>query len=130
MKPLFITLVVLTFIVLGLCLGLTSAQRYSLRRCCWLAIGCIICVSITVLTVSFAIFMVADQLQDLSSHPFQSLLSIATAIGVASAVLFVLRFMAREAWKVFLESRNEPPSWGAPPPLPNSQPPAPNPPKP
>lgn len=75
------------------------------------------------------IMSVAFLLDGLHAQPFQAVASSLIMLGIAAVIFLVARFTWREAWRIFTEIQNEPPSWGKPPPLPNSQAPATNPPK-
>ena len=97
--------------------GLRSLMRYY-----WLVNAYMMALFLTLITVPFAIFMVAYNLQDLIDHPFKASLSMAAAIGIASTLLLTSRYFVREAWKSYLESQKEPPSFGRPPAMPNSTP--------
>lgn len=57
---------------------------------------------------------------EIGGHPVKVVFSIVAAFCIAAVILWVARLTVRVAWTEFAELRKEPPSWGAPPPLPNS----------
>ena len=113
-------------------LDLPWTMKYSLRIIDKFLLGASLIAGtafLGLLSAGALVISVMLGLEELNSHPLKAIVSSATMLGIGVVILFVARFMWRETWKTFTaDTEMELPSWGAPPPLPNSSAPAPNPP--
>ncbi len=79
------------------------------------------------LALGAVVLSVAFVLDGWREPPINAVVSSVTMLGIGIVIFLVARLGWRESWRSFAEIKKEPPSWGAPPPLPNSKAPAPHP---
>jgi hypothetical protein len=101
--------------------------RDLLRYYVWVSyiIGGIFFVLMVVIFAILAPLVILEK----GEHPVKTVLSIVAAECIAAVLLGGVGIAVRVAWQALATPLNEPPSWGSPPPLPNSSAPHPENPK-